>query len=181
VTKRCGDEIGNEDVFISYPATRNKLYGSSVTGGYLNFAFNNLVPSVLDTTGKPAHVKESERSLNQRRNCRLSNAGTGYDFRKKRWTDHQYHSRGSVAVVVGGVATTQGDGSTVYRAKGHSHVEYLDTVADGSRLYHPKGCSTLPLMMIRLTLEGKIMRGRTPDALKGACPVWEGLHQDRLV
>jgi hypothetical protein len=119
MTKRYRNKIENDFVFILYPATRNLTYGSSVTGGYLNFAFDNPSPSVLDKTGQPAHVKESERSLRQWLNCHLSNAGTDYDLRKDRQVDCQCHSRGSMAVVVGGVTTTQGDDSTAHRAKGH--------------------------------------------------------------
>ena len=125
--KRCGNEIGVIMVFYSYPATRRHFYGSSDTGDWLDFASNNLVPSVLGTMGKPAHVKESEGGLRQWLNCHLSNAGTGSDFRKDRWVDHQCQSRGSVAVVVGGVTTTQGDGSTDHRAKGHRFNLFHDT------------------------------------------------------
>jgi hypothetical protein len=63
------------------------------------------------------HVKESEEDLSRWINCYASNAGTGYDSLRGRRTDSQCHSRGSKAVIVGGVTTTQGDGSAVHRAK----------------------------------------------------------------
>lgn len=61
-----------------------------------------------------------------------------------------------MVVVVGGVMATRGDGSTVHKAKDHSH-EYLI----GSSLD---------------TLLGELARDGEPDALKDACPVRERLH-----
>jgi hypothetical protein len=55
------------------------------------------------------HAKVPEGDLSQRRNCYVSNAGTGADFLRDRRADHQCPSRGSEAIVVGGVTTTRGE------------------------------------------------------------------------
>jgi hypothetical protein len=75
---------------------------------------------------------------------------------------------GRGAVVVGGVMTTQGDGKADHRAKGHSH--------DASRIeYWLLGNADCQSQSWR-----ELARDGEPDALKGACPVREGLHRDRL-
>jgi len=54
------------------------------------------------------HVKGSEGHLSQRINCYASNAGTGCGSLRGRRAGRQCRRRGSKAVVVGGVTTTQG-------------------------------------------------------------------------
>jgi hypothetical protein len=64
-------------------------------------------------------VKVSEGDLSQWINCHLSNEGTECNSHKRgRRTGGQCYRRGSESVVVVGVTTHQGDGSTVHRAKG---------------------------------------------------------------
>ena len=70
---------------------------------------NESLQSIAVVSSVVRHVKGSERSLSQRINCYASNAGTGYDSLRGRWTDHQCHNWDSEVVVVGGVTTTQGE------------------------------------------------------------------------
>jgi hypothetical protein len=54
------------------------------------------------------HAKVPEGDLSQRRNCYVSNAGTGPHFLRDRRADRQCESRDSEAVVVDGVTTIRG-------------------------------------------------------------------------
>lgn len=74
------------------------------------------------------HVKESERDLNQRINCYVSNAGTDCDCLRNqgRRVDSQYYRRGSESVVVGGVTTTQGALERSVQGKGMTTIEVVN-------------------------------------------------------
>ena len=74
--------------------------------------------------------------------------------------------RDRVVVVVGGVMSIQGDGNHAHKAKDHSR---------GASRLSGFGSGQKPACYWReLSREGE------PDALKGARPVREGLHRDRL-
>ncbi len=77
-------------------------------------------------------AKVSEGDLNRRINCHLSNEGTDYDSPYLgRQIGCQCHNQGSESVVVVGVTTHQGDGSTAYRAKGLRPNVSLHSMSDG--------------------------------------------------
>jgi hypothetical protein len=98
VVGRAGSDIR----LIPRPATRTLVCEPSVTGATGSLQFRRLVPSVV------RHVKGSEGHLSRRVNCCASNAGTGGGSLRGRLADSQRRSRGSEAVVVGGVTSTQG-------------------------------------------------------------------------
>lgn len=93
---------GRVDCVTPCPATRMFGCESTVTGAMRSLQSHSLVSSVV------RHVKGSEGHLSRRTNCCASNAGTGGGSLRGRLADSQRRGRGSEAVVVGEVTSTQG-------------------------------------------------------------------------
>jgi hypothetical protein len=104
VTNEGWRRVGN-DLFISYPATWMRDYGSSVTGRVKSLQFHQLVSSLV------RQVKVSDRGLSQWINCYASNAGTSNLSPRGRQADSQCDCWGRVAVVIrDGERPSQGEG-----------------------------------------------------------------------
>ena len=93
---------GIETSIDSRPLARKRSCGPANLGSVRSLQSVGRVSSVV------RHVKGSEGDLTQRRNCYVSNTGTGGHSLRGRRVDRQWGGRGSEAVVVGGVTSTRG-------------------------------------------------------------------------
>ena len=107
------------------PATRIDRCESSATGVERSLQSPGLVSSVV------RHVKGSEGHLSRRINCCASNAGTGGGSLRGRLADSQCRGRGSEAVVVGGVTSTQGERESRSQGEGSYNTRRNMTLGRG--------------------------------------------------
>src|SRR5699024_10145123 len=127
----CGDKRGGKLVYRLVPTlrlVRHRSSGparSSQSGGLVSRAARR--------------VKGAKGHLPQRRNCYVSNAGTGCDSLRGRSADDQCRSRGSETVVVDGVTPVQGARENRAQGEGSqgSEVHYHRSTerTDGARPY----------------------------------------------
>jgi hypothetical protein len=170
IAKRWGDLLRRNLFYSSAPQLTPIFVSRQIWESMESLQFHGLVSSLV------IQVKISKGDLSQRINCCLSNEGTDYDSLQGRWTGHQCHNQDSESVVVVGVTTHQGDGRADHRAKGLR--------LGGFNMHRYRGTDSLLRGDIISTInvsetlrhsEYPNCRAGTLDALKGACPVWEGL------
>jgi hypothetical protein len=113
IAKRWGDWLEMEINPSLAPQLGEKTTSHQIRESKKSLQFRGLISNLAD------QGKVSKGNLSRWLNCYLSNEGTGYDsLIWGRQTGCQCHNQGSESVVVVGVTTHQGDGSTVHRAKG---------------------------------------------------------------
>ncbi len=125
VTKRWGDP-SRVDCFTSLTPKLITVHMSHQNGESIeSLQTHGLVSDLIN------QAKVSEGDLNRRINCHLSNEGTDYGFLRGRQIGCQCHKQGSESVVVVGVTTHQGDGSTEHRAKGLRPNVSIHSISEG--------------------------------------------------
>jgi len=111
-----------------------------------------------------------------RRPCCVSHAGTEDDSPTGRQTGCQCRRRGSGPVVAGGVTPTQGGRAMLPQGEGVSTSGLTKAGSGSTRLPHGPRRKRHAR---RAATRRQLSQCGTPDALKGACPVWGGLGGNR--